>query len=67
MIERRQHLGFTLKARESLRIVRKEIRQDLDGHVTSQPGVARAIHLSHPALSEQRRDFIGSYRLTNLK
>ena len=34
-------------------------RGDLDGHVASEAGVARLIHLAHPAGSEQAANLVG--------
>src|SRR5262245_23153429 len=34
-------------------------RQHFDGHHTVQPRIARAIHLTHPARAEWRKDLIG--------
>jgi hypothetical protein len=49
MIQRRQYLRFALEAREAIGIGGKRLGQHFDGHVTIQPRVARAIHLSHPS------------------
>src|SRR5262249_1443630 len=43
-----------------LRIVRELGRQDLDGDEASQPRVARAVHLAHPAGAERLFDLVGT-------
>ena len=47
MIERGQDARLALEAREAIRIGREQCRQQLDGDVSIEPGVARAIHLAH--------------------
>src|SRR5688572_32097423 len=56
MIERSEHLRFTLEPREPLRIAREEFRQHLQRDVTIQPGVAGDIHLAHTALAQFGND-----------
>jgi hypothetical protein len=60
MVQRRQHLRFALQAREPIGIAGKRFRQDLDRHLSLQPGVARAIHLTHAAAAERLGDFVGA-------
>ena len=57
MREGRQHPRLPPEASEG--ISGDELRMnDLDGDVTVQPLVARAIHLPHPALPQRLEDFI---------
>jgi hypothetical protein len=49
MVERREHLRFTLETGEAIVIVGKRLRQDLDRHVAIQLGIVRAIDLTHAA------------------
>lgn len=58
MVERGQHLRFALEARESLRICRECLGQELQGYVASKFRVACAIELAHPARSEQADYFV---------
>ena len=58
MIQRREHFGFALKTRQAIGIVRESGRQNLDGDVTLQACVTRAIHLAHAARAEHRVDFV---------
>ena len=60
MIERREDLRFTGKARESLRVRSEELGQDFDCHVAIELGVARAIHLAHAAGAEDGEDCVGA-------
>src|SRR5712691_10929745 len=48
MVQRGEHFGFALKAREAIRIVGDRCRQHLDGDRASQIAVSRAIHLAIP-------------------
>src|SRR5215475_7688889 len=58
MIQRRQKLGFALKPREPVAIVRKMIGQDFHCHITQQLRVAGAENNTHAAFSKLRRHFI---------
>ena len=49
MVQRRRSARFLLEPLQAFTIGRKRRRQDLDGHVAPQPGVAGAIDLAHPA------------------
>ena len=49
MVERRQRFGFALEARQTFGILREGLRQDLDGHLAIETGIAGAIHLAHAA------------------
>jgi hypothetical protein len=49
MVQRRCSARFLLEPLQAFTIGRKRRRQDLDGHVAPQPGVAGAIDLAHPA------------------
>jgi hypothetical protein len=52
VIEGRQNLGFALKSRQTIGVSRDIGGQDLDRDLSLQLGIARAIHLAHPACSE---------------
>ena len=58
MIERREHFGLALEAREAIRIRRQRRRQDFDRHLTLQLRIGGAVDLSHAAYAEQSDDFI---------
>src|ERR1700691_5410884 len=60
MLQPGNSLGFRLEARVQLWVGRQMSRQDLDGYRTLQPGVARAIHLSHAARAKERLNLIWS-------
>ena len=47
MVERRQHLRFALEPGQALRVVGEEVRENLDGDVAVQLGVACPIDLAH--------------------
>jgi hypothetical protein len=51
VIKRREEAHFALEARQPIRIGRERGRQDLDRYVAPEPRVARAVHLTHPALA----------------
>jgi hypothetical protein len=53
MIQRREHLGFALKASQPVRIGGKQIRQKLQRDITPELRVARAIDLTHSARAER--------------
>ena len=58
MIERRENACFAFKAHQPIRNTGEVLRQDLDRDITPQLRIARAIHLAHPARTEQRVDSI---------
>jgi hypothetical protein len=58
MIQCREQLGFALKPREAIRIMRKRLQQDLQRDVPLQLRVARAIDLAHAARAERGQDFV---------
>jgi len=48
-----------VEARHAAGVVGQRRRQGLDGHVTVQARVVRAVDLAHPARANRRRDFVG--------
>ena len=62
MAERCEELRFLLESRKPLGVVVEGFRQNLDGDVAAEDGVARAIHVAHPAGAEQSTDSIGPER-----
>ena len=58
MVERRQHLRFAVEARQSLRVVGEDVRENFDRDVTVQLRVARPIDLAHAAGPEGGQDFV---------
>lgn len=60
MIERSEHLGFSVEPSEPLGVRREGIWQDFQGIVSLESRVLRAPNLAHAALAEERGDFIGA-------
>ncbi len=60
MIERGQHLRFALEARHAFGVLREGRRQNFDGDVAIQFGIACTIDLAHPARADGCEDFVGS-------
>jgi len=60
MIQRREHLCFSLKPRQPIRITQQMLRQRLDGHRPIKPRVVRKIHDAHSALAKLRADFVAA-------
>jgi hypothetical protein len=58
VVERGEDVCLPLESSEALRIVREEIREDLDRHVAIQTRVAGTIDLPHPAHADQGEDFV---------
>ena len=56
MVEGGEHPRLALEAHDVFRIVSERARQDLDGDIASQPGIARAIHLAHAAYAKELLD-----------
>ena len=47
-----------LEALEAVGIAGDRVRQDLDGHLAAQPGIAGAVDLPHPTGSQRRQDLV---------
>ena len=58
MIERREHLRFAREPRETVRIEKKGVGQDLQSNVAIQLRIAGAVDLSHATFADQRGDFV---------
>src|SRR5207249_913474 len=58
MVQSGQELGFALEARQPLRVAREMQRQDFDGHVAVELGVAATINFPHPALADELLYFV---------
>ena len=56
MIQRGQYARFALEPRAPLSIARERGRQNLDGDLAAEFGVARAIHLTHAPGTKLRQD-----------
>ena len=63
VVQGRQCAGFALEPCETLRVADEQVRHDLDRDVAPEPGVARAIHLTHAAGAQHRDDFIAPRRV----
>jgi len=46
--------------REAVAIVGQRMREDFDGDVALQPGVARAVDFAHAACAQERNDLVGA-------
>ena len=58
MVDLRDEPRFALEAGETIGIVGERRREDLDGDISSQAGVARTIHLAHGAVTQQTDNLI---------
>ena len=58
VIQGREDFGFTLKAGESIDILRHRFRQHFDSDLPLQIRVGGSIHLAHPAGADLGGDFI---------
>ena len=65
MIERGQNFGLTLEAAYAFGIVAELLGKNLDCDFALQLQVARGVNLSHPALADQGRNFIGAELSSN--
>jgi hypothetical protein len=52
MVERGKHLGFALKPRQPILVLREVRRQRLDGDLPIQAGIPSQIHLTHATPTE---------------
>jgi hypothetical protein len=58
MIERGQHFGFALEARESLGVSRQRRGEHLDGDGSLQVGVGSSVHLAHATHADLGDHFV---------
>ncbi len=58
VVECCKHLSLATKARQSIRLVREQLRQDLDRNVALQARVASTIDLAHPAGAKRAEHFV---------
>jgi len=58
MVERRENVRLPFEARESIRIKRERLWQNLQRDVAIELRVARAINLAHPAHTDNRQYFV---------
>ena len=65
MVERREHLRFTVKPRQAFGILGDRREKDLDRDVAIQLRVARAIHFTHAARTEAAEDFVRAESCTS--
>ena len=60
VLDARERLGFTLEPREPLGIAGYRFRKNLDGDISLETLVARAVHLAHAAGADEVDDAIMS-------
>ena len=60
VIERRERLRFAFETRASVAIAGDRGRQDLEGDIATEPGIAGAIHLAHASGADGTLDFINA-------
>jgi hypothetical protein len=58
MIERSKKLAFALEPREAGGIIRERGRKNLEGDRALETRVARAVHLAHSALTDERQNLV---------
>ena len=58
MIEGGQRLRFTREPRQAFHVAGDRLWQDLDGDLSIQPGIARAIHFAHAAGADRGEDLV---------
>lgn len=65
MVEGGEQTGFLLEAGEALGVAREGFRQDFDGHLAAELGVAGAVDLTHPTGTDFRLNAIVTQCLAN--
>ena len=60
MVQRRERLRLAFETRQALGIGREESGSTLMRDLAVEPGIARTIHLAHPARAEGRDDVVGA-------
>jgi hypothetical protein len=59
-VEGREQLRFAAESRDAVGTRQEDLREDLDGHVTIQPLIPRAIDLPHTADPQRPDDLVGA-------
>ena len=60
VVEMSQHLGFALKAHQTLEIARQSIRQDFNRYFAGELGIQGFVNLAHTAGADGFKNFVGS-------
>jgi hypothetical protein len=60
VIQRGEHFGFALKARQPVGVSGQRGREDLDGNLALQLRVRRPVNLPHAARAERPEDVVGA-------
>jgi hypothetical protein len=60
MAQRGDSAGFVLEPAPTIRIRQEHGGKNLDRNIASEPWIASAIHLTHPAGADGRNDFIAT-------
>ena len=58
MVQGSERSGFALESRETLRILRESLGQDLDGNVPPEVRIRGAVHLTHAPGSDLSADLV---------
>ena len=58
MVQRGESSRFTLEARQTVAVLGKERRQDLERDLAVEARVAGPVHLAHPALANLGQDWV---------
>ena len=65
VVQRGRSFGFPLETAESLRVVGKVVRKELQSHVTAQLEILRLIHNTHAPAPDPAEDAVMGNRLTH--
>src|SRR5262245_58681613 len=60
MIERSSRAGFLLETPKPVGVAGEDGRDNLDCHVTPEPGIVGAVDLPHAACANLRHDFVSA-------
>jgi hypothetical protein len=58
VLQRSRRPRLPLEAAQAFRVACEGPEQDFDGHVATEAGIARALHLVHPAGADLRHDHV---------
>ena len=58
MIQRGEQLRFATEPRDTIGVLRKRVREDLERDVASQCGIAGPIHFAHSPGADRCQDFV---------
>ena len=59
-VQRGEDLSLSTEARQTLRLVCEDLRQNFQGNVATELGILRTIDLTHPTAAKERQNLVSA-------